>query len=51
MTAKYTASSTLFYQWHQYRCAYNVSQIDHSPLEEPSLFLIHPIGVGLSRVN
>ncbi|MEM7580093.1 MAG: alpha/beta fold hydrolase [Mastigocoleus sp.] len=50
MTAKYTASSTLFYQWHQYRCAYNVSQIDHSPLEEPSLFLIHPIGVGLSRV-
>ena len=43
-------TSTQYYTWKQYRCAYEL----HSPAQpeatnNTSLLLIHPIGVGLSR--
>jgi len=37
-------SKTQFYQWNQYRCAYDFQEGQGAPL-----LLIHPIGVGLSR--
>ena len=44
-------SPTLFYQWKNYRCAYDVyhrtTATDDNSIP---LVLIHPIGVGLSRV-
>ena len=44
-------SPTLFYQWKNYRCAYDVyhptTATDDNSIP---LLLIHPIGVGLSRV-
>ena len=43
-----TDSSTLFYAWQGYRCAYDRLAPD-GPLEGVPLLLIHPIGVGLSR--
>jgi len=43
-----TLSTTQFYEWNGYQCAYDVQQTgDHS--SAPPLLLIHPIGVGLSR--
>jgi pimeloyl-ACP methyl ester carboxylesterase len=44
-----TASSTQFYTWQNYRCAYEVHQPNNSTPEGIPLLLIHPIGVGLSR--
>ncbi|BAY10710.1 alpha/beta fold hydrolase [Calothrix sp. NIES-2098] len=44
-----TASPTQFYNWHNYRCAYEVQQPNSSPPQGIPLLLIHPIGVGLSR--
>lgn len=38
--------ATQFYQWQNYRCAYEVWQPNSSSTR---LLLIHPIGVGLSR--
>lgn len=37
-------NKTQFYQWNQYRCAYDFHEGQGTPL-----LLIHPIGVGLSR--
>jgi pimeloyl-ACP methyl ester carboxylesterase len=48
ITQSKTTSSTQFYTWNNYRCAYEV----HNPTSLPEgipLLLIHPIGVGLSR--
>ncbi|MEM7554140.1 MAG: alpha/beta hydrolase [Cyanobacteria bacterium P01_A01_bin.84] len=50
ISKNYIASSSLFYQWHQYRCAYNVYQPNNSQSEGHNLLLIHPIGVGLSKL-
>jgi pimeloyl-ACP methyl ester carboxylesterase len=44
-----TASSTQFYTWDNYRCAYEVHQPINATPEGIPLLLIHPIGVGLSR--
>lgn len=44
-----TASSTQFYTWENYRCAYEVHQPINGTPEGIPLLLIHPIGVGLSR--
>ncbi len=44
-------SPTLFYQWKNYRCAYDVYHpTTVTPDNSIPLVLIHPIGVGLSRV-
>jgi pimeloyl-ACP methyl ester carboxylesterase len=43
-----TNTSTLFYTWQDYRCAYDRLGPDGAPDGAP-LLLIHPIGVGLSR--
>lgn len=43
-------SPTLFYEWQKYRCAYDVYQPTTATEESIPLLLIHPIGVGLSRV-
>ncbi|RCJ27814.1 alpha/beta hydrolase [Nostoc minutum NIES-26] len=45
----FTTSPNQFYTWHNYRCAYEIYQPNHSTPEGISLLLIHPIGVGLSR--
>ncbi|MBW4556178.1 MAG: alpha/beta hydrolase [Trichormus sp. ATA11-4-KO1] len=42
-------SSTQFYTWRKYRCAYELHQPNNSLSEGIPLLLIHPIGVGLSR--
>ncbi|MBW4609695.1 MAG: alpha/beta hydrolase [Hassallia sp. WJT32-NPBG1] len=44
-----TASSTQFYTWDNYRCAYEVHQPINATPEGVPLVLIHPMGVGLSR--
>jgi pimeloyl-ACP methyl ester carboxylesterase len=41
-------TSTQFYNWQNYRCAYQVYQPPNSQPEGLPLLLIHPIGVGLS---
>ena len=41
--------TTNFYTWKDFRCAYEVHQPTQPSPEKPSLLLIHPIGVGLSR--
>jgi pimeloyl-ACP methyl ester carboxylesterase len=43
-------SPTLFYQWKNYRCAYDVYHPTTATEDSIPLLLIHPIGVGLSRV-
>lgn len=43
-------SPTLFYQWQNYRCAYEVYRPTTATEDSIPLLLIHPIGVGLSRV-
>ena len=43
-------SPTLFYEWQKYRCAYDVYQPTTATEDSIPLLLIHPIGVGLSRV-
>jgi pimeloyl-ACP methyl ester carboxylesterase len=43
------ASSTQFYTWHNYHCAYEVYNPSNSTPTGIHLLLIHPIGVGLSR--
>lgn len=49
ITQDKTASSSKFYTWNNFRCAYDVlNPIDSTPEGIP-LLLIHPIGVGLSR--
>ncbi|WP_416673454.1 alpha/beta fold hydrolase [Egbenema bharatensis] len=40
---------TQFYQWQEYRCAYEVWSSPDSDVQKTPLLLIHPIGVGLSR--
>ncbi|MFN6569006.1 alpha/beta hydrolase [Dendronalium sp. ChiSLP03b] len=45
----FTTSPNQFYTWHNYRCAYEIYQPNHSTPEGIPLLLIHPIGVGLSR--
>jgi pimeloyl-ACP methyl ester carboxylesterase len=42
-------SPTQFYNWQNYRCAYEVHQPINSSSSDTPLVLIHPIGVGLSR--
>ncbi|NJM74036.1 MAG: alpha/beta fold hydrolase, partial [Scytonema sp. RU_4_4] len=49
MTQDKTVSSTQFYNWKNYRCAYEVDNPNNSTPEGIPLLLIHPIGVGLSR--
>ncbi|MBD2136374.1 alpha/beta hydrolase [Anabaena sp. FACHB-1237] len=44
-----STSSTQFYTWENYRCAYEIHQSKKSPVTGIPLLLIHPIGVGLSR--
>ncbi|BAZ79436.1 hypothetical protein NIES73_06800 [Sphaerospermopsis kisseleviana NIES-73] len=44
-----SASPTQFYNWGNYRCAYEVHQPINSEVSGVPLLLIHPIGVGLSR--
>ncbi|WP_341530827.1 alpha/beta hydrolase [Nostoc sp. UHCC 0302] len=44
-----TPSSTQFYTWQNYRCAYELHQPTNTTPEGIPLLLIHPIGVGLSR--
>ncbi|MEL6437972.1 MAG: alpha/beta fold hydrolase [Cyanobacteria bacterium J06621_8] len=39
-----------FYSWKDYRCAYTVHSHQESSTTTPALLLIHPIGVGLSRL-
>ncbi|MEH2253221.1 alpha/beta fold hydrolase [Nostoc sp.] len=48
-TTNLTASSSQFYNWQNYRCAYEVHQPINTTPEGIPLLLIHPIGVGLSR--
>ncbi|MEH2442477.1 alpha/beta fold hydrolase [Nostoc sp.] len=48
-TPNLTASPTQFYNWRNYRCAYEVLQPNNTTSEGIPLVLIHPIGVGLSR--
>ncbi|MEO6863220.1 MAG: alpha/beta fold hydrolase [Microcoleus sp.] len=43
-------SPTLFYEWQKYRCAYDIYQPTTGTEDSIPLLLIHPIGVGLSRV-
>ncbi|MEK0181969.1 MAG: alpha/beta hydrolase [Oscillatoriales cyanobacterium] len=43
-------SPTLFYEWQSYRCAYEVYRPTTATEDSIPLLLIHPIGVGLSRV-
>jgi pimeloyl-ACP methyl ester carboxylesterase len=38
-----------FYQWQDYRCAYEVWAVPELETQKTPLLLIHPIGVGLSR--
>ncbi len=49
ITPEKTVSSTQFYTWRNYRCAYEVHQPNNTSYENTPLLLIHPIGVGLSR--
>ena len=42
-------SSTQFYLWKNYRCAYDIYTPINSTSESTPLLLVHPIGVGLSR--
>lgn len=42
------STQTDFYTWNGYRCAYEVQRRGDDEVQ-PSLLLIHPIGVGLSR--
>ncbi len=44
-----TTSGTQFYNWKNYRCAYELHQPINSASGGIPLLLIHPIGVGLSR--
>ncbi|BAY84302.1 hypothetical protein NIES267_37980 [Calothrix parasitica NIES-267] len=48
ITQDKTASSSQFYTWNNFRCAYDISPVNSTPEGVP-LLLIHPIGVGLSR--
>ncbi|MCW6048763.1 alpha/beta fold hydrolase [Lyngbya sp. CCAP 1446/10] len=43
-------SPTLFYEWQNYRCAYDVYQPTNATEDSIPLLLIHPVGVGLSKV-
>jgi pimeloyl-ACP methyl ester carboxylesterase len=55
MTSILNSSSTMspsfpqFYNWANYRCAYEIHQPVNSEVLGIPLLLIHPIGVGLSR--
>ncbi|KAB8330160.1 alpha/beta hydrolase [Scytonema tolypothrichoides VB-61278] len=49
ITQEKTVSPTQFYDWKNYRCAYEVDNPSQSTPEGIPLLLIHPIGVGLSR--
>ncbi|GAB1540424.1 alpha/beta hydrolase [Scytonema sp. NUACC21] len=49
MTQHQATSSTQFYTWKNYRCAYEVLNPTNSEPFGIPLLLIHPIGVGLSR--
>lgn len=44
------SSSSQFYSWQGFRCAYNVFGSGKELSEASPLVLIHPIGVGLSRI-
>ena len=43
-------SSVGYYQWKEYRCAYEAYLPTTGASGKPALLLIHPIGVGLSRL-
>ncbi|MEM8721947.1 MAG: alpha/beta hydrolase [Cyanobacteria bacterium P01_G01_bin.39] len=43
-------NSAQFYTWQNFRCAYSVYGINPTPSTTTPLVLIHPIGVGLSRL-
>ncbi len=43
-------SSTNFYNWHSFPCAYEFHKPTAITQNEPPLLLLHPIGVGLSRL-
>ena len=49
ITQDKTASSSRFYTWKNFRCAYDIRTPINSTPEGIPLLLIHPIGVGLSR--
>ncbi len=44
------SSDSQFYSWHGFRCAYTVFGSGKELPEAAPLVLIHPIGVGLSRI-
>lgn len=49
ITQDKAASSSQFYTWNNFRCAYDVQTPSKVNPEGIPLLLIHPIGVGLSR--
>jgi pimeloyl-ACP methyl ester carboxylesterase len=48
-SASTSTPKTQFYNWENYRCAYEIHQPPNSQSSGVPLLLIHPIGVGLSR--
>ena len=48
MNSNKIISSTQFYYWNNYRCAYEFHQPNSSISDAAPLVLLHPIGVGLS---
>lgn len=49
MNSNEITSPTQFYNWNNYRCAYELHQQNSSTSDATPLVLLHPIGVGLSR--
>ncbi|NET72061.1 MAG: alpha/beta hydrolase [Sphaerospermopsis sp. SIO1G2] len=45
-----TASATMFYYWKDFRCTYEIHQPKNAQAVGIPILLIHPIGVGLSRL-
>ncbi|MGK7905899.1 MAG: alpha/beta fold hydrolase [Synechococcus sp.] len=43
------AAAVQFYQWKNFRCAYEIHEPKDRSITQPPLLLIHPIGVGLAR--
>lgn len=47
---KTSLSTSLYYTWQDYNCAYELYQVNHAQTSDRlPLVLLHPIGVGLSR--
>lgn len=49
MNTNAITSPTQFYNWNNYRCAYELHQSNSSTSDTTPLVLLHPIGVGLSQ--